>query len=58
MDALEPGGYVRDECHVRPQLRGDLPFMNMVCQAVGDDIVGEVLDVIFGAGLRAGAAVA
>lgn len=58
MDSLEPGGHVRDEGHSRPQLRGDLPFVDMVCQAVGNDVIGEVFDVVLGAGLRSGAAVA
>jgi len=30
----------------------------MVCQAVGDDVVGEILDIVLGAGFRAGTAVA
>lgn len=58
MDALEPRGHVRDEGHLGAQLRGDFSFVDMVCQAVGDDIVGEVFDVVLGTGLRAGAAVA
>lgn len=58
VDALEPGGHVRDECHFRTQLRRDFPFVDVVCQAVGDDVVGEVFDVVFRTGFRAGAAVA
>lgn len=58
VDPLEPGGHVRDECHLRTQLRRDFPFVDMVGQAVGDDVVGEVFDVVFRTGFRAGTAVA
>lgn len=58
MDALEPAGYMRDKRHLRPELRRDLPLVDMVCQAVWYDVIGEVVDVVFGAGFGAGAAVA
>lgn len=58
VDSLEPGGYVRDERHLRAQLRRDFSLMDMIRQAVGDDVVGEIFDVVFGARFRAGAAVA
>jgi len=58
MDPLEPRGDMRDKRHLCTQLRRYLPFMDVICQAVRDDVVGEVFNVVLGARFRAGAAVA
>ena len=58
VDAGEPDGDVGDESHIGAELVGDLALVNVVGQAVGDEVVGEVVDVVLRAGLGAGARVA
>ena len=58
VDTLEPNRYVRNKGHIRPELGGDLPFVDVIREAVGDDVVGEVVHVILRAGLRPCARVA
>lgn len=58
MDPLEPLRHVRDKRHLDAELGGDLPLVDMVREAVGDDIVSQIGDVVLRGGLRAGAGVA
>ena len=58
VDALEPGCDVRDESYLPTQLRRHLPLVDVVCQAVRDDVVSQVLHVVLWArfGARSGVA--
>ena len=58
VDPLEPRRDVRDEGDVAAELGGDLALVDVVGEGVRDDVVGEVLDVVFwgGFGARAGVA--
>lgn len=57
-DTLEPNRDVGNESNAGAQLRADLPLVDVVCQAVGNDVVGEELDVVLGARLGASTRVA
>ena len=57
VNTCEPDGDVRDESHLCPELGGDLAFVDVVGKGVGDQIVCEVIDVVFGGGFGAGARV-
>ena len=46
VNALKPHGDVWDECNISPQLRGDFPLMDVIRQAVGDDVILEIVDVV------------
>lgn len=47
----EPYRDVRDESHFNAELGGDFALMDVVRQAVGDQVVCEVLYVVLGARL-------
>lgn len=57
-DTLEPDCDVGDERNAGAQLGADLTLVDVVSQAVGDEVVGEEVDVVLGAGLGAGTGVA
>ena len=58
VDSLEPGGDVGHEGDGAVELGGDLAFVDVVGEGVGDDVVLEVLDVVLGGGFGACARVA
>jgi hypothetical protein len=39
VDALEPNGYVWNECHFGAQLGANLPLVDVICEAVRDEVV-------------------
>jgi len=57
VDPLEPRRHVRDERHLDAQLAADLALVDVVRQAVRDDVVAEVLHVVLRRRLRARARV-
>ena len=54
MDTLEPDGDVGDERDFLAELGGDFAFVDVVGEGVGDYVVGEVFDIVFRRGFRAG----
>lgn len=46
VDALEPDGYMGDEGHFRSKLGANFALMDVVRQRVGNEVVGQVLDVV------------
>lgn len=57
VDTLEPDGNVGDECNFNAKLAADLTLVDVICQAVGDDVASQILDIVLGAGLGACAGV-
>lgn len=57
VDTLEPDSHVGDEGNAGAELGADLTLVDMVRQTVGDDVVGEEVDVVLGAGLGTSARV-
>lgn len=51
MNTLEPDSNVGDEGNAGSELRADLPLVNVISQAVRDNVVREELDVVLGAWL-------
>ena len=54
MDTLEPDGDVGDERDFLAELGGDFAFVDVVGEGVGDYVIGEVFDIVFRRGFRAG----
>ena len=48
MNALKPHGYMWNESDALAKLVGDLTLMNMIGQTVWDDVIGQVLHIVFG----------
>lgn len=46
MNTLEPNGNVRNESNAGVKLGADLALVDMVSQAVRDDVVGQELNVV------------
>lgn len=57
MNALEPDSDMRNERNAGVQLRTNLPLVNMIRQAVRDDVVGQELHVVLWARLSASAGI-
>ena len=51
MNTLEPHSDMWNERNVGVQLVADFPLVNMISQAVRDDVVGQELNVVLRAGL-------
>lgn len=58
VNALEPDSNVRDERNAGAKLCADLLLVDVISQAVRNDVVGEVVHVVLGAGLSASSGVA
>lgn len=57
VDTLEPDSHVGDEGNAGTELGADLTLVDVVSQTVGDDVVGEEVDIVLGAGLGSSARV-
>ena len=57
MNALEPLRYMRCEMHRPTKLCTDFALVDMIGQTVGDDVIPQVLNIVFRRRLRARAAV-
>lgn len=58
VDSSEPDGDVRDESHFMAELSADFFFVDVVGQGIGDQIVGEDVDVVLWRRLGTGTGVA
>src|SRR5690242_17869833 len=51
VDTLEPHSNVRDECYISAQLPGNLLLVDVIDQAVRNQVVGEVVHIVLRARL-------
>ena len=57
VNTLEPGGNMGNERNASVKLRADLPLVNVISQAVSDEVVGQEVDVVLRARLGTSAGV-
>ena len=57
MNTLEPSGNVGNEGNAGVKLRADLPLVNVISQAVSDEVVGQEVDVVLRARLGTSAGI-
>lgn len=57
VDTTEPNGDVGNEGNLSAELAADLTLVNVASQAVRDEVVGEVVDIVLGRRLGTGAGV-